>query len=1401
MGLNLRKIGKKLTDFGSRAYDQANIFDSGRSYQTRTPSVEASQRSVLQQAPTVARTAIRYSPLGVTGKVFSAAGSALPKAPTSNAFGRGVNTFVVDPFKETLPRVGGAMQGENVYHGSLRQQAGQVLEDQINLASLLPVGKAAQVVGRGGKLTVNAVKQGAKTGSKVGAGFGAAQGASTSLQNEMGLKDAAINTALSTGIGTVAGGTLGAAIPVANKKIQLTIKGIKSTAPEIRPVYADYQPTKPNTTPETPDVSKIMSTAAEAERTKYKVSKATELRNKATSTLDPYSELVKIDKQYAKSQGIKYRDLPAKDRLDYLADTSAYSARQADQMLSTPTKTGESVSKVIQRYGESTPQGKDFNNYLNARFALEVFEKRGRKITNASTEDLAAFVKSYELQNPRAAKDAATIKAHADNLLDEAANGGLISKADADFVKSYYQNYTPLNRVFSENLARPEIGGRAIGSIGRQKVLQNLEGSQLPLDDSFSAIVSRTNTAVSQANRARLAKAYLDRAQKGVAPGELLVGAGNKAARKNLRSDIQTVNKSSEILRKKISITNRQARKIQSTLDKLNKKGVELSTKRERPVVLGKLADPGAVMSKSEFKNLLENLVNQTPASIRQVQKSIAIREPKLAAKLDDVLRYKQSIGENKVLKQELKSNIAQLQDDPTTGKQVISGLVDGEPFKLEVPPEITKVLQGLDERKFDAVTQGMAKGMRVLQTAWTGFLNPVFSGVSFVFYDTPMSIINSKVGFKTLGARAIVESLKSVNSNSEFQKALARSGAQLVGGSQLGQNAVKSAEAIAARKNIYSKIKFNSTNPKELLQSLDVLGGKLANSTRTRVAKATYLEARKTMSEADALKEAAYAYNNVLPNYGRTSHLVRGLNAYIPYAGASVAGTRALGTALVNNPAASAKLLAVGIAPMIGTAAYSLSTPEGQEFVNDMLDSKKSYLLDNNLVIVLPGASKNKETGEWSGIIKLPISPELRALNRLAWRETNKVVNGQNNASPTTIATSLFDFATGGLRTSENPFVQTAEVLAGKDPRSGLVGGQDLIKGDLAEKPKSEQAYSTTSSAAKNFSKLVGGAISPIQADAILGQFSTAGQLVQNKGGNPVVTLKDSVSNRFVGAYGKKDSTKFFEKLDSITKNISDVDDRKSFVALHSKDPNPGILDSAEKATIYLNRPEVVKAERKLDEFNRKQGKVGNPLFDLSDDQLQKVLAYRSAKMLNSGKQTYDKNGNPLFTSLGLDEPWYDKFRSKETLFYSSLKTSVGDGTQQTFSGAKKPSASPELQKKLDYYYTLKSGTGERSRFLRANPDVLAYWETSDGFTNKERAAIGLEPIDEGSTKNSGFSYGSGKSSNYGTSNPLKYAISLKTGGAIAKPKVSVKKSGTAKGGKTAKRAAPKVSIKKSLV
>ncbi|MCB1713069.1 MAG: hypothetical protein KDH96_11515, partial [Candidatus Riesia sp.] len=88
MGFSLRNIGKKLVDFSSRAYDQVNMLDNGRTYKQRTPT---NDRSVIGQTThnavtnTVGNIAVKPFSNIVSGTVIEPARSIMGSLTNNNA--------------------------------------------------------------------------------------------------------------------------------------------------------------------------------------------------------------------------------------------------------------------------------------------------------------------------------------------------------------------------------------------------------------------------------------------------------------------------------------------------------------------------------------------------------------------------------------------------------------------------------------------------------------------------------------------------------------------------------------------------------------------------------------------------------------------------------------------------------------------------------------------------------------------------------------------------------------------------------------------------------------------------------------------------------------------------------------------------------------------------------------------------------------------------------------------------------------------------------------------------------------------------------------------------------------------------------------------------------------------
>jgi hypothetical protein len=1056
---------------------------------------------------------------------------------------------------------------------AVKSGGSEAIEQAILMGGKKLVNEAAQeVLEKGAKTAVKQtgkeiVKKATREGAKdaaVGAAYGITQTGKRDDdegEDDKDLDDYLVNAAFGAGIG-FAIPFVGAGAKEGTKKAQVAEKAVREAADE-------------------GDLNKIINRTIEEQSDKYGTTPLSRVKTWIGDQIDPLRAFVKIDDEYAAANGIKRTKLNSEDSLEDLARRSAASEREAAGLFEQKLKSGRSASDLVKKYAGDSPEGKEFNNYTNAKFDLEFREKNGgqRRIQEGLNDsELKAFVDDYEVRNPEAVTDLALKKEVNDMAIDYMVKSKVITAEEAAVVKKAYKNAVPLERVFPDDLARPQVTGNNVGSIAKQTVLQKLEGgSDIPLSNSFDTMLNRVYKAVSQGNRAKLAQKLLERQESGmIKGGKIAVTAGNKEARQTLREQAALVTKGARILDKKVKMSNRQIRKIESELNKLNKEGLNIDLKAGgktplpdmAPEALAKLKNTKGktTTSRAFFKSLIE----ADPKGIKQVRDKIAKREPKLAAKLDEVMNYQTQIDALKGVKTDLKDITAEFIDDPTTGKQLISGIIDGQGYKMEVPPDLAKAVMGLDQQKLPSVLKALAIAKKPFEVTWTGVLNPVFSAISFAFYDTPMSIINSPQGFKTMGPKAVRESLRSFRSSSEFQQMLAKEGARPYGGSGASSFIKPDAKSIASQRSLLSNIKYTSTHPETALSKLDIWGGKLANSTRTRIARAAYDDALKVAKREGeditsdvvkkrAMENAALAYRTVMPDFDTMSNLTRQINSVVPFYAASVAGTRSLGKALRRDPAGTAaKAMALGIAPTVGVTAFSLMQPAGQEFYKDMEESGQKRVLDDNMIVVLPGAHKDTESGEWKGIIKVPLAPEFRAINQTTWRAVRGAMGGEGPEA-SHVALSLFDAVTGGVRSSENPLISTRRILAGEDPRTG----ERIIKGDMANLPKEEQLYDTTS----NAGKIVGGVLgtSPIQGDKILGQFGLAGQTAKN-GGDPVEATKDNVSNRFTGGFGESAANSFF-------KTYSPVKARRDKVS--------------KEVTSLVQQGKLGEARRKAEEFN----------------------------------------------------------------------------------------------------------------------------------------------------------------------------------------------------------------------
>lgn len=1069
-----------------------------------------------------------------------------------------------------------------------------------------------------------------------------------------------------------------------------------------------------------------------------------------------------------------------------------------------------SINKIIKQYGkENSKKARDFENYRIYRDELERLNKGYNQTIDIDPQAMAKYVDDYEKINPLAPEHNAVLRQSSLEGLAEKRKMRIDNPELFDIAKGF-QNFNPRKAVDPEDLLRPKMTGGVRS--GAKKTLGRSETAGGSVRSPLSIFRERNI----ELERALAEQRYGFELRKRTKAGNIkgateVVDAEKVIVRKQLLQEARKI--SEEIKSKSIKASNKR-----SDLRSANifKGGAEYqAAKKAKDLLRQSVKDPDARsaindMSRKDLVDVFKLIAESGEKNVERLRSNLAKRTNINKKLLNEVDSLKAQIAIDRENAQALRSGASEFTENLQRGTQTYNYKLDGEIGKLEIPADLAESLSKQNElMNRSLVERGLQVPAAAQKLTWTGVLQPAFK-VWNVAVKNPLLMFRNADGFSGIRPEAgasIFRQILNTKKMSQFKKNMLSRNMAYENALQTRNVQSIAADDIAARANLKT---FFARNPLrtmgDLWRGLSAGLASVDNAQRYSVAYGAYKRAKGLgFTEKQALDIAAEAPGKVLGDFDRVTRLAQNLETIIPYSGATQAGTRALFRASRTKPVQTAFKDAALLGSMGGLTAYSMGN--ASEYYEDMINNGKRYVLDNNWTIAWPWAKKNAD-GSWSGITHIPLTPDFRPANRAVWQTIHGLANSKG-VNPKMLAGELFNQMTGDSGNNLYADEKTnnrKNLVNGVLPSSPVVNlgktvfgvnsftGEPLADEYLATRPRTEQATEYTNQGAKTASKALGGLFTPQQIDQLFSQTGTFGDILQRKEGESLATTfgKSFTSPLQSGKVSKTslEGKKYYENLDKISRTIKDPDDFRAFQKLHAKNPQPGILDSAEKAETYLARPAVLEADRKLDALARKQGKPGNPMFDLSNEQLDKVLKYRQAKMLNAGKQTYDENGNPLFTSLDLDAKWYDKFRDKETNFYdqvkkdrvASLKSQINNATTdtqkmalrkelneakkdedfKTFSGAPKPD-NPKLEKLQNQYFALSKD--QRSGFLRVHPELLTYWEAGDGFTNKERLAIGLKKLEDGSGGTGGFGrYGrSGGSSTGGGGFLTKTASSAK--------------------------------------
>lgn len=817
-----------------------------------------------------------------------------------------------------------------------------------------------------------------------------------------------------------------------------------------------------------------------------------------------------------------------------------------------------------------------------------------------SADDASQAIKEvYQRLGPegfdKAARVVDSVNEYNRTLLKELHESGIISddalKAIQDVGADYFSRFNVIDYIMKNDQNRALFSKTGSYNTTKQtlnKILASAKGMKEGTDilDPIESIVKSTDHTMRAISKNNIWHAFDRLADE--AP-DLIVRTRepeNVVQRISLSLDNKELRPIRNKLDRMMSTRGQWVRKLESQVNQLNKKGLNLSLKNggermtakdfavkglggELPTSqagkLTKEVTPQQLVGEminsikagstkvgnvnpsklgpSDTQAFLRNLIEGGSRSdIDKIKKMIGNRDAKLSALIDDIGAMKSEFDD---VASTIKSNSSKIKDladaKVPDGMAQISGFGKGVQGKLAVPEEIADVFTGKTKAQQDYLTSMISKVNGFVKQNFTSN-NPAFALITNPIRD----------------AKTFAYNAKDVKSNPlSIGKALAEGlWARTFGKGELYERWV----AAGGKSGFYADERSAEKLAQDLTREISgkrVLGVKIApiNSSKdlmreaTRIATAPLRTARDALHGAASVLEdaprlaqfkasvkasktdaqAAFNARNVTVDFQQAGRIGQTVNAWVPFLNARFQGTLKTVEAVKSNPARAAAVYAgLTAAPILLAVANNQRFPEVLKMIPDQ-DRQ------NNFIIVL-GDAKD-ENGNYTQVLKIPKSD----VDKILGEPLEQIARFATKDDPDSVAEVLtnmignalpFDTVRDGKFSMERtvgsilPPLLKAPVEAATN--RNLYFGSDIVPESLQNMPKDEQSRDSTSFLAKLTAPVLGGG-SPMVADNTIRNFT--GSLLTK-------APQDQLGGKLSGVSANKMNDEFYKVLNKTSPN-----------------------------------------------------------------------------------------------------------------------------------------------------------------------------------------------------------------------------------------------------------------------